>query len=174
MELDRQDWPYGAITWGINVRSRLARAFTGDMGIFIRRSVFESIGGYPTWPLMEDLALSERMHRCGTVAYLRERMVTSSRRWEQGGPWRTVALMQVLRAGISSGCVARETGSLVPNRSLREFKSFRSEWDALPKGYEAIGGLENKRHWVLSWFDLRLRRTQVMSPLSISDWLFHS
>ncbi len=103
VRLDSDRWPYPLISWGINTRSRITGYFTGDMGIFIRRSTFETLGGYPDQPLMEDLEIAGRMRSLGQVAFLRDPMITSSRRWQQGGPWRTVALMQILRASYRWG-----------------------------------------------------------------------
>lgn len=103
VDLDRPGWPYNAISWGINVRSRITGMFTGDMGIFVRRSLFEQLGGYPDQPLMEDFELSRQLQKLGSVAYLPNRIVTSSRRWQQDGPWKTVALMQMIRAGYQAG-----------------------------------------------------------------------
>ena len=111
VSLDRQGLPYGAIEWGINLRSRLTGSFTGDMGIFVRRSLFAQMGGYPEQPLMEDIELSRRMQQLGKVTYLPQRMVTSSRRWRQYGPWRTVALMQAIRLGYRCGVPAARLAS---------------------------------------------------------------
>lgn len=81
----------------INVRSRWSRIATGDQAIFVRRQVFERLGGYPELPLMEDIALSTALRRMGTVACLRERVTTSSRRWAADGVVRTILLMWWLR-----------------------------------------------------------------------------
>jgi glycosyltransferase involved in cell wall biosynthesis len=43
------------VAWGINVRARFRNSATGDQGIFVRKSVFNSIGGAPEWPLFEDV-----------------------------------------------------------------------------------------------------------------------
>ncbi|MGK7911105.1 MAG: TIGR04283 family arsenosugar biosynthesis glycosyltransferase [Synechococcus sp.] len=104
--LDRQELPYSAIEWGMNARTRLTGCFTGDMGIFVWRSLFEQLGGYPHQPLMEDYELSRRMQQRGQVAYLPQKIVTSSRRWQQHGPLRTVALMQAIRVGYRCGVSA--------------------------------------------------------------------
>jgi rSAM/selenodomain-associated transferase 2 len=82
----------------INVRSRLSRIATGDQAIFIRRSVFEQLGGYAAIPLMEDIDLTRRMKHAGRIACLRARAITSSRRWQQAGTLRTIVLMWTLRA----------------------------------------------------------------------------
>jgi rSAM/selenodomain-associated transferase 2 len=81
----------------MNLRSRLSRIATGDQAIFVRRTVFEALGGFEPIPLMEDIAFSRALKRRGRVASLRERVETSSRRWLRQGPLRTIALMWWLR-----------------------------------------------------------------------------
>ena len=81
----------------MNRRSRLSRIATGDQAIFVRRSTFERLGGFAEIPLMEDIDLSRRLKRCGGMACLRQRVVTSSRRWRQRGIVRTILLMWSLR-----------------------------------------------------------------------------
>jgi rSAM/selenodomain-associated transferase 2 len=82
----------------MNWRSRLSRIATGDQGIFIRRDVFERLGGYADIPLMEDIDLSRRMKRAGRIACLPQRVTTSARRWQTEGVIRTILLMWSLRA----------------------------------------------------------------------------
>ncbi|GIW40017.1 MAG: glycosyl transferase [Candidatus Binatia bacterium] len=95
----------------INLRSRATRVATGDQALFVRRSVFEALGGYPEWPLMEDLALSRAMKRAGRIACLRAKVVTSSRRWRTQGVLRTIVRMWTLRllfyAGVPPERLAR-------------------------------------------------------------------
>jgi len=81
----------------IGVRSRLSGIATGDQAIFVRRDWFTRTGGFPQIPLMEDVALSKALKRLGPPLCLRETVLTSSRRWEQRGVWRTMALMWRLR-----------------------------------------------------------------------------
>ncbi len=81
----------------MNLRSRFSGICTGDQAIFVRRAVFESMGGFADIPLMEDIEFSRRMKRKGTVVALRETVTTSFRRWEQHGPLRTIVRMWILR-----------------------------------------------------------------------------
>lgn len=81
----------------MNLRSRLTGIATGDQAIFATRAAFAAVGGYPEQPLMEDIELSKRLKRLGPPACLRDLAVTSGRRWETHGPWRTVLLMWRLR-----------------------------------------------------------------------------
>lgn len=82
----------------MNLRSRLTGIATGDQAMFVERRLFEQLGGFADQPLMEDIELSRRLRaHGGAPACLRERVVTSGRRWEQRGPWRTIFLMWQLR-----------------------------------------------------------------------------
>jgi rSAM/selenodomain-associated transferase 2 len=81
----------------MNLRSRWSGIATGDQAIFARREVFADLGGFPSLPLMEDIAFSRALKRAGTIACLRDRVVTSSRRWRANGVLRTVLLMWSLR-----------------------------------------------------------------------------
>jgi rSAM/selenodomain-associated transferase 2 len=87
----------------INLRSRLSRIATGDQAIFVRRTIFEQLGGYADLPLMEDIDLTRRMKRAGRIACLRARVTTSARRWQQNGVGRTILLMWTLRALYACG-----------------------------------------------------------------------
>src|SRR5437763_14034016 len=81
----------------ISLRSRLTKVATGDQAIFVRREIFEKIGGYPDIPLMEDIAFSRALKGMGKVACLRTRVITSARRWEMEGVWRTIGKMWTLK-----------------------------------------------------------------------------
>lgn len=81
----------------MNARSRLTGIATGDQAIFLRRAVFEALDGFPEIPLMEDIALSQRLRAVSPPACLRERVVTSGRRWDRQGIVSTILLMWRLR-----------------------------------------------------------------------------
>jgi len=87
----------GAVAWTMNLRSRLTGIATGDQAIFVRRTLFETLGGYAAIPLMEDVELSRRLRAVGWPACLQARVETSGRRWEANGVMRTIALMWRLR-----------------------------------------------------------------------------
>ncbi len=81
----------------MNARSRLTGIATGDQAIFVQAALFRQLGGYAAQPLMEDIEISHRLRRIGPPACLHERVLTSGRRWETRGLWRTVFLMWRLR-----------------------------------------------------------------------------
>ncbi len=74
------------IGWGASWRSRLTRIPYGDQAIFLRRNYFEAIGGYPGIPIMEDVALMQRVKQLGDRIYIFPQPVTvSARRWQREG-----------------------------------------------------------------------------------------
>jgi rSAM/selenodomain-associated transferase 2 len=85
------------IAFLMNARSRLTGIATGDQAIFVRRAAFAALGGFPAIALMEDVAFSVAAKRLSRPLCLRERVVTSGRRWESKGVVRTMLLMWWLR-----------------------------------------------------------------------------
>lgn len=81
----------------MNLRSRLSGIATGDQGIFVRRELFERVGGFPDIDLMEDIALSKILKKYDLPLCLWQRVITSSRHWEKKGILQTVLLMWFLR-----------------------------------------------------------------------------
>ena len=81
----------------MNLRSRVTGIATGDQAIFVQREAFRDLGGFPALALMEDVAFSAAAKRVSPPLSLRERVVTSGRRWESQGVLRTMMLMWWLR-----------------------------------------------------------------------------
>jgi len=81
----------------MNWRSRLSGIATGDQAMFMTRRAFESAGGFPDQPLMEDVELSKRLRALSRPICLADRVITSGRRWEEHGVWKTIWLMWRLR-----------------------------------------------------------------------------
>lgn len=88
---------FRVIAFMMNWRSRVTGIATGDQALFVRRDVFREQGGFPEQPLMEDIALSRTLRALSRPACLRPPVITSSRRWERHGAWRTIWLMWSLR-----------------------------------------------------------------------------
>jgi rSAM/selenodomain-associated transferase 2 len=87
----------------INLRSRVSGIATGDQALFLRRALYERVGGWPSIPLMEDVALSRTLKAVARPCCRRERVLTSSRRWERHGILTTVLLMWRLRLAFALG-----------------------------------------------------------------------
>ena len=94
---------FRVIEWCMNQRSSLTRIATGDQLLFVARPVFHATGGFDDIPLMEDVAYSKRLRRVAPPAIVAASVVTSSRRWEQGGVLSTVLRMWCLRLGYFLG-----------------------------------------------------------------------
>lgn len=111
LAVDSPRWVLRLIAAAANWRTRLTRIPYGDHGIFVRRSIFEQLGGYPTQPLMEDLEFSRRLKRVGRVVILPEAVQASSRRWDKEGFWYTTlrnqALVLLYLIGVSPDRLAR-------------------------------------------------------------------
>jgi rSAM/selenodomain-associated transferase 2 len=74
----------------MNLRSRLTGIATGDQALFVTRAAFDSVGGFPSIALMEDVALSMRLKRISRPFCIRARVTTSGRRWREHGMLRTI------------------------------------------------------------------------------------
>lgn len=97
VRIEGRPWVLRLVAALMNRRSRFTGIATGDQALFVERALFEQLGGFADQPLMEDIELSRRLRARGAPACLRARVVTSGRRWEQRGPWRTIFLMWRLR-----------------------------------------------------------------------------
>lgn len=97
-----------------NWRAEKTRCPLGDHAIFVRRRVFEELGGFRDWPLLEDLDFARRLARRGRTVLLPAFVLTSARRFERLGVWRTVAtnwlILLLYFAGVSPRRLARLYG----------------------------------------------------------------
>ena len=98
------DGPFmGCNTLLSNRRARKGVAF-GDQGIWVRRELFEEMGGFPSLPIMEDYEFSLRMGRAGIpITQLPGRIITSGRRYQTGHPLKTMWQMFWLRCLYRNG-----------------------------------------------------------------------
>lgn len=95
------------VAWGINLRTRWFRSVTGDQAIFVRRSVFQTLGGFREWPLFEDIDLVRRLKREGRFVILSSPVTILARRYLTFGIARTVLLCYALRVGYWLGISPR-------------------------------------------------------------------
>ena len=79
-----------------NLRSRLLRLPYGDQALFMKKSLFEAIGGFPDMPIMEDFILVRRLKRKGKIVIVPSAVVTSPRRWLHLGILRTWSINQLI------------------------------------------------------------------------------
>ena len=85
------------IAYCINWRSRLTKVATGDQCIFVRHDIFKKIQGFKDIPLMEDVVISKTLRNVSAPLFVRQAVVTSSRRWQSDGIIKTILFMWWLR-----------------------------------------------------------------------------
>ncbi len=99
------------VAWGANLRSRVGRLPYGDQALFIRRRLFETLGGYADEPFLEDVKLVLAMRRHGRLALVPEAVQTSGRRWQSEGVMYTTMRNNVIMAlffcGVSPATLKR-------------------------------------------------------------------
>ncbi len=94
---------YRLIEAGANLRSRLLQLPWGDQALFMKKEIFESAGGFPDQPLLEELVLLQRLKPLGRIALAGAAVTTSARRWQRYGILRTTLLNQLILAGFLCG-----------------------------------------------------------------------
>lgn len=88
------------VEWGTNFRSTRLQIPYGDQGLFMRREIFEELGGFPPLPIMEDFAFVRKLRQRGIIITLAEEAVTSARRWQRLGVIRTTIINQLMIIGF--------------------------------------------------------------------------
>lgn len=86
-----------------DLRRRLLGIYYGDSAIFVRRVVYERLGGFDDAPLFEDYALVRRLEREGRTTYVRDVTVRASARRFARAPVRTLAVWTALQVAYSAG-----------------------------------------------------------------------
>lgn len=109
--LDDPAWQARVIERGVRWRVRRLRLPYGDQGFFIRRNLFQELGGYRDLPLMEDVEFIRRVAPRARLIELPIAITTSARRWRRDG-WfrrsaRNLALLTLYFLGVPAGRLAR-------------------------------------------------------------------
>ncbi|MEE2939568.1 MAG: glycosyltransferase family 2 protein [Planctomycetota bacterium] len=90
-----------------NARARRGIVY-GDSGLAVTPDVYRECGGYPPWPLFEDVALSKAIRRLTRVEVVETAaLAVSPRRWEEEGVLRCTLRNLVLRAAFECGAPPR-------------------------------------------------------------------
>jgi len=109
--LDDAAWQARVIERLTAWRVKSLRLPYGDQGIFVRREVFVELGGFPDFPLMEDVAFVRRLVRAGPVVEVPLAIRTSARRWRRDGWFRrstkNLALVGLYFLGVAPERLAR-------------------------------------------------------------------
>jgi len=109
--IDGEGGAYRFIEKCVACRSGMFQRPYGDQALFMKSEVFEALGGYPDYPVLEDYELVRRARKLGRVKLAEGCVVTSGRRWRARGVWKTTILNQVIIAayllGVSVERIAR-------------------------------------------------------------------
>ena len=103
------DWRLRTISWLDNFRCTRSRIIYGDQALFVRRSLFERLGGFPDQPILEDVAFCEKLLRVTTPVLLSPPVVTDARKFLQMGVWRSFVrvLLIILHVEFKLPCLPR-------------------------------------------------------------------
>ncbi len=83
---------YRWIAWTGNFRAKVSKVFYGDQAIFVRKDVFQELGGFPEVKMGEDVLFTKKLRRKGKVGILPFAVKCSARRWKKQGIWQTFLL----------------------------------------------------------------------------------
>ena len=118
----RIDAPYRALRImekAANWRSRYIKMPYGDQALFMSTAIFQSVGGFPQIPIMEDFEIVRQLSKKGQVVTLSLPVLTSARRWVNLGIWRTWVINQVVIVAYHFGIAPRLLARLYRGKLIR-------------------------------------------------------
>ena len=101
--IDGEQTSFRLIEKTVNWRSRFLGLPYGDQAIFLPKRLFQEIGGFVNMPIMEDFNLIQRLKRRGNIHLIPDKVITSSRRWQKLGIYRTTLTNQFIVLGYYFG-----------------------------------------------------------------------
>jgi rSAM/selenodomain-associated transferase 2 len=101
-----------------NIRCSRSRIIFGDQAMFVRRSLFTRLGGFPDVERLEDVHFCELLVRHTRPVLLDPPVVTDSRKFVEQGVWRSLVRVAVILLCVS-------LGRQLPGYSLRFFEDVR-------------------------------------------------
>jgi rSAM/selenodomain-associated transferase 2 len=104
IQLEGEHFMFKVIAFMMNLRSGLTAIATGDQAIFVSKSAFTSLNGYPEIALMEDISLTAMLGKFSRPVIIYSKVSSSARRWEKHGIFKTILLMWWLRLLYFFGC----------------------------------------------------------------------
>lgn len=126
--LEQRHWYAALLDLGVRLRLGLLKLPYGDQAFFVRRSVFESMGGFKAIPFLEDIEFIRRLRGYGEVALLSVPIGVSSRRWESEGFFYTTLRNWLVTLAYFMG--------VSPERLVKWYRAVNSN-----QGTERAGGL---------------------------------
>lgn len=127
IQLSGKHFMLKAIAQMMNWRSRLTGIATGDQVIFVTRLAFEKAGQYPEINLMEDIAICKALKKISPPICLKHKVISSGRRWEYNGIYKTILLMWSIRLRYFFGADPQTLAFLYASGAFTQFK-FSDLW----------------------------------------------
>jgi len=97
------DWRLRFISFLDNLRCRCSRIIYGDQALFVRRTLFEHIGGFPNQPILEDVAICERLLKFTRPVLLSPPVVTDARKFVKMGVWHSFVRVLLIILHVEFG-----------------------------------------------------------------------
>jgi rSAM/selenodomain-associated transferase 2 len=110
--LNGSKWYYGMCTSLAHVKNKIRRNLFGDMGIFVRRAIFEQLNGYAKIPICEEVEFNKRLKKRGRIALLDEVLLSSDRKLLKEGPIWAFIKNDIIKLAFSLG---------VPPETLKKY-----------------------------------------------------
>lgn len=118
--IDASGAVYRVIEAMVRIRTRITRIPYGDQAIFVKKKVFESLGGYADIPLMEDIELMRRIKKSGlALSLVPEQVRTDARRWQAEGPVYCTLRNNLLSTLFYCGVPARRLKKWYPDKAKK-------------------------------------------------------
>jgi rSAM/selenodomain-associated transferase 2/rSAM/selenodomain-associated transferase 1 len=159
--LDSGAWQARLIERAVERRVRWLGLAYGDQALFVRRDVFDAMGGYREWPLMEDVEFVRRLRRAGKLYHSAQPVLTSARRWERDGWWRRSAKNVMLQAWFFSGVAPERLADWYSHPSRRSSRAALVVMARVPSGSRGKSRLTRD----LGGDHLELRRALLLDTL---------
>jgi rSAM/selenodomain-associated transferase 2 len=96
-------WYYKPFTALAHLKNKRRRNLFGDMGIFVRKDIFERMGGYQDIPIFEEVEFNNRLRKLGETVILDEPLPSSDRKLLTEGPLRAFIKNDILKIAYSLG-----------------------------------------------------------------------
>ena len=97
------DWRLRLISILDNYRCRKTKIIYGDQAMFVRRHLFDLLGGFPNQPILEDVAFCEKLVHRVTPILLSPPVVTDSRKFVKMGIWKSLARVLLIILHVEHG-----------------------------------------------------------------------
>ena len=89
MKITEEAFIFRVFEFLVNFRARYFKVFDGDLGVFVKKDVFNRLGGFDQVGIMEDILFSKKLRKTGPLAVLPGKIFVSGRRWYEKGFWKT-------------------------------------------------------------------------------------